>query len=75
MHRKDKIPLLDTDPPWSPEVLLDRRRAQLEVHLKGARWYLTRSRTPTLLPCFLFPGGKPAGFNPLPRQPKVQPRL
>ena len=75
MRREDKIPLLGTDPPWSPEVLLDGRHAQPDVHLKGARWYLTRSRTRALLPCSLFPGGKPAGFNPLPHQPKVRARL
>ena len=75
MRREDKIPLLGTDPPWSPEVLLDGRHAQPDVHLKGARWYLSRSRTRALLPCSLFPGGKPAGFNPLPHQPKVRARL
>lgn len=75
MPREDKIPLLGTDPTWSPEVLQHGRRAQPDVHLKGARWYLTRSRTSTLVPCSLCPGGKPAGFNPLPRQPKVRARL
>ena len=75
MRREDKIPLLGTDPPWSPEVLLDGRHAQPDVHLKGARWYLSRSRTRALLPCSLFPGRKPAGFNPLPHQPKVRARL
>lgn len=69
VRREDKIPLVGTDPPWSPEVLLDGRRSQSHVHLKGTRWYLTRSRVPALLPCSLFPVGKPAGFNPLPRQP------
>ena len=34
MRREDKIPLLGTDPPWSPEVLLDGRHAQPDVHLK-----------------------------------------
>ena len=70
MRREDKIPLLGTDSPWSPEVLLDGRHVQPDVHLKGARWYLTRSRTRALLPCSLFPGGKPAGFNPCPASPK-----
>ena len=28
VRREEKIPLLGTDPPWSPEVLLDGRRAQ-----------------------------------------------
>ena len=72
MRREDKIPLLGTDSPWSPEVLLDGRHVQPDVHLKGARWYLTRSRTRALLPCSLFPGGKPAGFNPCPASPKSE---
>ena len=56
MPREDRIPLLGTDPPWSPVVLQHGRRAQLDVHLKGARWYLTCSRTSALLPCSLCPG-------------------
>ena len=80
IHREDKIPLLGTDPPRSPEVLLDGRRAQRDVHLKGARWYFTRSRILALLPCSLFPEGErgegEAGrVHPLPRQPKVRGHL
>ena len=74
IHREDKIPLLGTDPPWSPEVLLDGRRA----HLKGARWYFTRSRILPLLPCSLFPRGErgegEAGRVQPPAPPAQSPR-
>ena len=63
-----------TDPPWFPEVLLDGRRAQRDVHLKGARWYFTRSRPPAVLPCSLFPGagGSRPGSTPCPASPKSE---
>lgn len=40
------------------------------MHLKGTRWYLTRSRVPALSLVAVPRLGKPARFNPCPASPK-----
>lgn len=72
VRREDKIPLVGTDPPWSPEVLLDGRRSQSHVHLKGTRWYLTRSRVPAYSPVRCSPWGSRPGSIPCSASPKSE---